>query len=107
MRGTGVLTDSDLALAHSECEASPAADLSFARICDLSEVTGVSVSDEALEAWVADPISSPAVRHALVCSAPPVVKRVVDYIALSRKQFHQVSVFPTYDQAMDWLKRDR
>jgi hypothetical protein len=73
----------------------------------LSEVTAVSVSDESLDAWVANPISNPPVQHALICSAPLVLKRVLDYMALSRKQFREVSVFPTYDQALDWMKLDR
>ncbi len=107
MRGSGVLTDDDLALAQSQCETNPAADPSFPRICDLSEVTAVSVSDESLDAWVANPISNPPVQHALICSAPLVLKRVLDYMALSRKQFREVSVFPTYDQALDWMKLDR
>jgi len=105
MRGPGVLTDSDLASLHNQCETDPGVDPTFARICDLSDVTSVSVSDESLDAWAADPVSNPPVRHAIICSAPPVLERVLDYIALSRKQFREVSVFPTYDQAEDCLRR--
>lgn len=51
MRGSGVLTDSDLALAHRQCETDPAVHRSFARICDLSEVDNVSISNESLDVW--------------------------------------------------------
>lgn len=104
MHGSGVLTDADLASAHAECEANPDAYPVFSRICDLSEVTAVSISDEWLEAWATSPVANPPVQHALVCSAPLILKRVLDYIALSRKQFREVLVFPTYDQALAWLK---
>jgi hypothetical protein len=107
MRGSGVLTDSDLTLAHRQCETDSALDPSFARICDLSDVTYVSISDESLDAWAADPISNPHVRHAIICGTAPVLERVLDYVSLSRKQFREVSVFPTYDQAADWMRRDK
>jgi len=107
MRGSGVLTDADLTSAHHQCETNPAADPSFARICDLSGITDVRVSDEALDAWAGDLISNPPVRHAIVCDRPPVLKRVLDYVRLSRKQFREVSVFPTYEQAAEWMKRDQ
>src|SRR5689334_13077125 len=97
MRGSGVLTDADLAAAHQQVETNQAADPSFARLCDLSGLTDVSVSDESLDLWVTDPISNPPVRHAIVCDTPPVMKRVLDYIRLSRKQFRDVSVFPTLE----------
>jgi hypothetical protein len=106
MRGSGVLTDADLASAHRECETNPAVDPSFARICDLSSITDVQVSDESLDAWAADPISNPPVRHAIVCYRPPVLKRVLDYVRLSRKQFREVSVFPSYEQAEEWMKQE-
>src|SRR6266404_7867665 len=105
MRGSGVLTDADLASAHHQCETNPALDPSFARICDLSGITEVQVSDEGLDAWAANPISNPPVRHAIVCDRPPVLKRVLDYVRLSRKQFREISVFPSYEQAADWMNR--
>lgn len=106
MRGSDVLTDSDLALAHRQIETDPAADPAFARICDLSNVTDVSVSSESLDAWAADPISNPPVQHAIICSASPVLKRVLDYVRLSRKQYREISVFPTYEQAADWIRKN-
>jgi len=98
-----VLTDFDLARAGEQCEANPAADPSFSRICDLTDLTGITVSDEALDGWVTDPGSNPPVPHAIICSAPPVLKRVLDYVSLSRKQFRQVSILPSYDKATEWL----
>jgi hypothetical protein len=78
-------------------------DLSFARLCDLSEATSVSVSDEVLEHWAADPVSNPPVRHAMVCTAPGVLKRVLEFVTKSRRHFRDVSVFPSYDQAAKWM----
>ena len=106
MRGSGVLTDSDLVQAHNECDTNPAADPSFVRICDLSAVTDVSISAESLDAWAASSVSNPPVRHAVICSAAPILKRVLEYVQLSRKQFREVSVFPTYDQASEWIRKD-
>ena len=65
------------------------------------------VSDESLEFWVTDPISNPPVRHAIVCDTPPVLKRVLDYVRLSREHFREVSVFPTCEQALEWIERDQ
>ena len=106
MRGSGILTDADLGRAHDLIEGNPAADPMFARICDLSEVSDVEVSDNSLDAWAADPVSNPPVRHAIICNAPPIMKRVLDYMRLSRKQFREVSIFPDFDKAFEWLNRD-
>jgi hypothetical protein len=104
MRGSGVLSDADLVAAQHQVETNPAVDPSFGRICDLSALTDVRVSDESLDLWVMNPTSSSPVRHAIVCSTPPVLKRVLDYVRLSRKQFRDVSVFPSYEQAADWMQ---
>jgi hypothetical protein len=106
MRGSGILTDADLAQAHDLVENNPSADPSFPRICDLSEVSDVNISDGSLDAWAADSISNPPVRHAIICNAPPIMKRVLDYIRLSRKQFREISIFPDFDKAFEWLNRD-
>lgn len=106
MRGSGVLTDSDLLQVHDQCESDPAVDLSFERICDLSNVSEVRISDQSLDAWVADGVSNPPVRHAVICNSPAVVKRVFDYVQLSRKQFREVSIFPSYEKAAEWLGKD-
>lgn len=103
MHGSGVLTDDDLARAHDQVESNPAADPTFGRLCDLSDVSAVNVSNESLDAWAADPISNPPVPHAIICSTPPIMKRVLDYIALSRKQFRQISIFPDSEKAFEWL----
>jgi len=107
MRGSGVLTDADLAAAQQQVEAYQTADPSFARLCDLSDLTDVDVSDGSLDLWVTNPTSNPSVRHAIVCSTPPVMKRVLDYVRLSRKQFREVSVFPTCEQAAEWMSKER
>src|SRR5262249_18112748 len=106
MRGSGILTDADLAAARHQCETNPAVDPSFGRICDLSGLTDVRVSDESLDLWVTDPISNPPVRHAIVCDTPPVLKRVLDYVRLSREHFREVSVFPTSEQPAVWMEQN-
>lgn len=106
MRGSGTLTDSDLAGAREQWESDPAVDPSFERICDLSNVSEVRVSDESLDAWVGDPVSNPPVRHAIICSAPAITKRVLDYVRLSRAQFRDVSIFPSSEKAAEWLGKD-
>ena len=106
MSGSGVLTDADLAAAHDQVEANPVANRSFGRICDLTALSDVQISDESLDLWVTNPISNPPVRHAIVCNTPPVLKRVLDYVRLSRRQFRQVSVFPSYEQAVDWIESE-
>ena len=105
LRGSGILTDADLLRAHDQVEGDPAADPSFGRLCDLSEVSDVNISDRSLDAWAADPISNPPVRHAIICNAPPIMKRVLDYIRLSRKQFREISIFPDSNKAFDWLEK--
>lgn len=105
VRGSGQLTDADLANAAKQFETADVPAPSFAQMCDLSGVSGVMISDEALQAWVASSLSHPPSRHAIVCSAAPVLNRVLDYIRLSRKQFQDVSIFPSVDQAAKWLSR--
>lgn len=105
MRGSGILTDADLARAHDQVENNLAADPSFVRLCDLSEVSDVNVSNESLDSWATDPISNPPVRHAIICNAPPIMRRVLDYIQLSRKQFREISIFPDSDKAFEWLEK--
>jgi hypothetical protein len=107
MRGSGVLTDVDLETVRSKCDAIPEADRSFPRVCDLSAVTAVSVSTESLDGWAADPVSNPRVDHAVICNAPPVLERVLEFVQLSRKAFRNVSVFPTHEKAMDWLREEQ
>jgi hypothetical protein len=103
MQGSGVLTDSDLAEVQSRCANDPGADPTFDRICDLSDVSEVRVSDETLDAWAVNPISNPPVRHAIICKAPAIAKRVFDYVKLSRRNFREVSIFPSYEKAVEWL----
>jgi hypothetical protein len=91
-------------LAHYYCETDPNIDPLFVRLCDLSGVTTVSVSEEALDQWAADPISNPPVRHALVCTTPNVLKRVLDFVTKSRRLHRDVSVFPTYRQPATWMR---
>jgi hypothetical protein len=104
-RGWGHLSDADFALLHQHFNTDPDFDPMFARICDLSEVTTVAVSDQLLDSWAADPLTNSATVHAVVCTAPPVLKRVLDFAVRSRKYFRDVSIFPTYGDAATWVER--
>lgn len=56
-----------------------------------------------LQQWANDPITSPPVPHAVICTAPVVVKRVLEYISYVRRNHHDVSVFPSYEAATAWM----
>lgn len=103
-RGWGEISNADLGAAHDYFEAHPEIDRSFTRLCDLSAATSVSASEEAVAAWAADPISNPAVRHALVCSAPNVWKRALEFVAKSRSYFREVSA--AFSSQLHTLARD-
>ena len=104
MLGSGILTDADLAQARGSMKSyAESEQSSFRRLCDLSQVSDVDVSNESLDAWVSDPISNPPVRHAIICNAAPTMKRVLDYIRLSRKQYREISIFPDSNKAFEWL----
>ncbi len=106
LQGSGTLTDADLAGAHEMMESYPASEQSFARLCDLTEVADINVSNESLDAWAGDPISNPPVRHAIICNAASTMKLVLDYIRLSRKQYREISIFPDSAKALRWLNNN-
>ncbi len=102
-RGWGDISDSDLFETRERLARDSGADLSYARLCDLSCATSISISDEVLKQWATDPIGSPPVPHAVICTAPLVLKRVLDYISYARTNHHDVSVFPSYEAATAWV----
>ena len=102
-RAWGDISEDDLAALRRAYETNPDIDPSFVRLCDLSAATGISVSAGTMARWAADPIANPAVRHAIVCSAPKVLRSVLEYVAKSRSYFREVSVFPTHRAAAEWI----
>jgi hypothetical protein len=103
-RGWGDISEDDLAGIRDELINGGAAALKFARLCDLSEATSVALSNEVLAQWASDPIGSPRVRHAVVCTGPAVMERVLQYISQARRHLHEVSVFPTCEAAFAWVR---
>ncbi len=106
-RGWGDISESDLKQTHEQLASVPARDLSFSRLCDLSAATSVSVSDEMLEQWASDPIATPPVPHAVICTSPLVMKQVLKYVSSARRHLHDVSVFPNYQAAAKWMHLER
>jgi hypothetical protein len=102
-RGWGDISESDLLQTRERLARDSGADLSYSRLCDLSAATSISISEEMLQQWANDPITSPPVPHAVICTAPVVVKRVLEYISYVRRNHHDVSVFPSYEAATAWM----
>ena len=102
-RGWGDISEGDLLQTRERLASAAERDLSFSRLCDLSEATSISISDEMIERWASDPIASPPVPHAVVCTAPVVMKRVLEYVSSARRHLHEVLVFPSYEAAAKWM----
>jgi hypothetical protein len=79
----------------------------FARICDLSAATEMNVSEALMKRWAEDPVMDRTARHAIVCSDPGVMSNVLQFIRESRIHLRDASVFPTIDQAEDWVREKR
>ncbi|MEY2545899.1 MAG: hypothetical protein QOG48_1016 [Verrucomicrobiota bacterium] len=104
-RCSGELSDDDLAALQERFETDPDFSPKFSRICDLTKVTVVDISDDVLNQWAADPIIDANARHAVVCSKPAVMTSVLDFVARSRRYSRDISVFPNYDQAKNWIDK--
>jgi hypothetical protein len=104
-RGSGKMSDDDLdsmvRLFNGDAEFSR----KFSRICDLTDVTDVAISDDRMVQWAEDPLMERSARHAIVCQHPAVMMRVLEFVRHSRKHARDVSVFPTFDQAMIWIEK--
>jgi hypothetical protein len=103
-RGSGELSDADFVAMERLFEANPDFSRKFARICDLTDATDVNVSEAVMKRWAEDPIMDRSVPHAIVCSDPLVMSRVLEFIRRSRTHLRDASVFPTFDQAADWIR---
>ena len=102
-RWSGEISDADLLGLEHRFKAEPAFDRTFARICDLSDVTDVLISGGLMQRWAADPLQDSNVRHAVVCDRPAVLRRVLEFVSASRDHFREVLVFPNYRDAERWI----
>jgi hypothetical protein len=103
-RASGNVGDADFIAMEDLFEKSPDFSRKFARICDLTKVTDVNVSKELMKRWAEDPVMDRSARHAIVCTAPAVMSNVLEFIKESRTHSRDASVFPTFDQAEDWIR---
>jgi hypothetical protein len=102
---TGEISDADLEAMQSSFEANPEFSPTYSRICDLSGATAVTVTESFLNRWAEDPMMERTARHAFVCTDPAVMSHVLEFVRQSRKHARDVSMFPTFDQAANWVKQ--
>jgi hypothetical protein len=103
--GTGEISDADITAMEQTFENNPDFSPKFSRICDLTDATGVSVSDEFVTKWAKDPIMEGTARHAFVCTRPAIMGPVLEFVRQSRAHSREVLVFPTFSQAENWVER--
>ena len=106
-RASGNVGDADFIAMEDLFEKSPDFSRKFARICDLTKVTDVNVSKELMKRWAEDPVMDRSARHAIVCTDPAVMSNVLQFIKESRIHLRDASVFPTFDQAENWIREKR
>ena len=87
--------------------ADPRFDPTFDRIWDLSEATSLTFSDETLHQFAEKSLSGVLVRRAIVCVAPEIVSRVLEFVAESRLFQRDIVIFPTRKEAEEWLASPR
>jgi hypothetical protein len=102
-RASGELNDTDLVEMKNLFGKSPDFSRKFARICDLSAATRINLSEAVMKKWAEDPVMDRNARHAIVCSDPAVMTDVLQFIRESRIHLRDASVFPTFDQAENWV----
>lgn len=102
-RGWGDISEADLLQTRERLLQNHGMDLSYRRLCDLSQATSISIPEQTLRDWANDPVASPPVPHAVICTSPAVLKRVLDYVTYARSNYHDVSVFPSYAAATAWI----
>lgn len=103
-RASGNVSDADFIAMENLFGKSPDFSRKFARICDLSQATDVKVSEALMKRWAEDPVMDRSARHAIVCTDPAVMSNVLQFIKESRTHSRDASVFPTFDQAEDWIR---
>jgi hypothetical protein len=103
-RVSGELSDADVIAMKDLFSKSADFSRSFARICDLTAATQMNLSEALLKGWAEDPVMDRSARHAIVCSDPAVMSTVLQFIRESRIHLRDASVFPTFDQAENWVR---
>jgi hypothetical protein len=103
-RASGNVSDADFIAMEDLFEKSPDFSRKFARICDLTAATTMNVSEELMKRWAEDPVMDRSARHAIVCAAPAIMSNVLEFIKVSRSHARDASVFPTFDQAEEWIR---
>ena len=103
-RASGNVSDADFITMENLFEKSPDFSRKFARICDLTAATTMNVSEELMKRWAEDPVMDRSARHAIVCTTPAVMSNVLEFIKAARIHSRDASVFPTFDQADEWIR---
>lgn len=103
-RASGQVLDADFIAMEDLFEKSPDFSRTFARICDLTAATDMNVSEALMKRWAEDPVMSRSARHAIVCTDPAVMSSVLQFIKEFRIHSRDASVFPTFDQAENWIR---
>ena len=103
-RASGNVSDADFITMEDLFEKSPDFSRKFARICDLTAATTMNVSEELMKRWAEDPVMDRSARHAIVCTTPAVMSNVLEFIEVARIHSRDASVFPTFDQADEWIR---
>jgi hypothetical protein len=93
-----------LAALQRSFETDPDFSRKFHRICDLTDATNVNLSDELMNKWAEDPIMERSARHAIVVTPPTIMSRVLEFVRQSRTYARDVSVFPSFSQAENWIE---
>jgi hypothetical protein len=102
-RASGEVSDADLVAMEDLFGKSPDFSRKFARICDLTAATVINISEALMKRWAEDPVMDRSARHAIVCSDPGVMNNVLQFIKEARVHLRDASVFPTLDQAENWI----
>jgi hypothetical protein len=103
-RASGNVSDADFIAMEDLFEKSPDFSRKFARICDLTAATTMNVSEELMKRSAEDPVMDRSARHAIVCTTPAVMSNVLEFVKVSRSHARDASVFPTFDQADEWIR---
>jgi len=103
-RASGEVRDVNFTAMEDLFEKSPDFSRSFARICDLTQATEMNVSERLMKRWAADPVMDRSARHTIVCTDPVIMTNVLQFIRESRSHLRDASVFPTFNQAAEWIR---
>ncbi len=104
-QGWGTVRDDDLLAGRRRLLSDASFDPAFDRIWDLSGVAEVQLSDEVLHQFASHSLSNPNVHRAIVCVAPQVVQRALDFVSACQQRHQPVSIFPTSAQATEWMEQ--